>query len=333
MKLIYLEGYIHLIEPLGLVVHNNWEVGVVIPARNEEDYIGDVLSNIPHFVDNVVVVNDGSTDSTEEVANKFIDSKYNLTILQNNGKGVGSAIDRGHRQILEICKKPFVSVVMAGDGQMNPNDMENLILPIIAGHSDYCKGDRFIHPSGLGEMPTIRKYASLILAFFTSLASGLKISDPQCGYTATSFRVLETWDWKRSWKGYGYPNYWIINLTKRVWRISHVPVHSVYGSQGSAINNLSFFFKVGIMMAIQHHRRVFAKLFSRDINPHIIFAFISYFIGWVAIIPWISTDLERTLASRGVPIYLLVLIFWSAAHIFDKLSVKVSQELKNNASN
>jgi glycosyltransferase involved in cell wall biosynthesis len=312
-------------------VYNKWHVGVVIPARNEEDFIGDVLSSVPPFVDKVVVVNDGSTDSTGEVALEFSNKKYELTIIQNNGQGVGSSIDRGHRELLSQCETPFISVVMAGDGQMDPEDMENLLQPIIHGTADYSKGDRFLHPLGVKNMPIIRRLASLILSFFTTLAAGQKISDPQCGYTATSFQILQTWDWNKSWKGYGYPNYWLINLAKASWRISHVPVKSIYGSEISAIKNLSFFIKVGLMMAIQHHRRVFGKLFSKDINPHIILSFTSYFIGWIAILPWYSTDLERELVNRGIPIFAIVLVSWTAAHIFDRLSVKVSQELKLNA--
>ena len=315
----------------GMIVYNDWHVGVVIPARNEEDFIGDVLSGIPHFVDKVVVVNDGSTDSTGEVALKYSNQEYELSIIQNNGQGVGSSIDRGHRELLSQFDVPFLSVVMAGDGQMDPSDMEKLLLPIINRTADYSKGDRFIHHEGVKNMPKIRKLASLILAFFTTLAAGQKISDPQCGYTATSHQVLQSWNWEKSWKGYGYPNYWLINLARDSWRITHVPVKSIYGLEKSSIKNLSFFIKVGIMMAIEHHRRVFSKLFSKQINPHIILSFTSYFIGWVAILPWFSTDLERELVGRGIPIIAIVLVSWAAAHIFDRLSVSVSQELKQHA--
>ena len=314
-----------------MYVYNHWNIGVVIPARNEEDFISNVLQTIPSFVDNVIVVNDGSTDSTGEICERFLDSKYNLSILQNYGQGVGSSIDRGHQELLKISQKPFISVVMAGDGQMDPSDMENLIKPIIENKADYSKGNRFIHEKGTGQMPKIRKIASIILSFFTTLASGLRISDPQCGYTATSFRIIETWDWKKSWKGYGYPNYWIINLTKHCWRISEVPVKSIYGSEKSSINNFSFFVKVGFMMFIQHHKRVFSKLISKDVNPHTILAFVAYMIGWIVIIPNLSTDLEREFINRGVPTVILIIITWSCAHILDRLSVKVSQELKFNA--
>ena len=330
--LIFLTLYKYFIcELLGMYVYNHWNVGVVIPARNEEDFISRVLQTIPPFVDNVIVVNDGSTDSTAEICQQFLDSSYELSILQNYGEGVGSSIDRGHQELLKISQKPFISVVMAGDGQMDPSDMEAVIKPIIEGKADYSKGNRFIHENGTGQMPKIRKIASIILSFFTTLASGLRVSDPQCGYTATSYKIIETWDWNNSWKGYGYPNYWIINLTKNAWRISEVPVKSIYGLEKSGIKNFPFFISVGTMMLIQHHKRVFSKLFSKDVNPHTILAFVAYMIGWIVIIPNLSTDLEREFIDRGLPSFILIILAWSCAHILDRLSVKVSQELKHNA--
>ena len=330
-SLILLPTSVYLSNRLGKDVYNHWNIGVVIPARNEEDFISGVLQTIPTFVDNVIVVDDGSEDSTADICKQFLNSRYKLSIIQNHGNGVGSAIDRGHQELLDISDKPFISVVMAGDGQMNPDDMENLIQPIIQEKADYSKGNRFIHREGTGKMPLIRKIASIILSFFTTLASGLRISDPQCGYTATSFKILETWDWEKSWKGYGYPNDWIINLTKNSWRIKEVPVKSIYGSEKSSINNLTFFVKVGFMMFVQHHRRVFSKLLSKNVNPHTILAFVAYMIGWIAIIPNISTDLEREFIERGLPTIILIFIAWSCAHILDRLSVKVSEELKHNA--
>ena len=73
-------------------------------------------------------------------------------------------------------------------------------------------------------MPKVRKLASIILGFFTTLAAGRHVSDPQCGYTATSSRVLKEWNWSKSWKYYGYPNYWLIELSRRSFSIKEIPV-------------------------------------------------------------------------------------------------------------
>ena len=312
-------------------MHNGWHVGVVIPAKDEELFIGAVLDTIPNFVDSVVVIDDGSSDDTSKVAKTYQDKSYNLTVIRLEGKGVGGAIDAGHIEMLRNCPEPFVSVVMAGDGQMDPNDVTEVITPIIEQRCDYVKGNRFIHVDGVGNMPKVRRFASQILAFLTTLAAGIAVSDPQCGYTATSHKVLKEWNWAKSWDKYGYPNYWLIELSRLSFRVIEVPVKSIYGSEKSNLKMLRFLFSVGIMMLVMLHKRCLSMLFNRNVVPHSIFSLVAYSIGWIAIIPSISTDLEREIANSTSGIVFLVGMSWMAAHVFDRMAVKTRIELRKNA--
>ena len=312
-------------------MHNGWHVGVVIPAKDEELFIGAVLDTIPNFVDSVVVIDDGSSDDTSKVAKTYQDKSYNLTVIRLEGKGVGGAIDAGHIEMLRNCPKPFVSVVMAGDGQMDPNDVTEVITPIIEQRCDYVKGNRFIHVDGVGNMPKVRRFASQILAFLTTLAAGIAVSDPQCGYTATSHKVLKEWNWAKSWDKYGYPNYWLIELSRLSFSVVEVPVKSIYGSEKSNLKMLRFLFSVGIMMLVMLHKRCLSMLFNRNVVPHSIFSLVAYSIGWIAIIPSISTDLEREIANSTSGIVFLVGMSWMAAHVFDRMAVKTRIELRKNA--
>ncbi len=312
-------------------MHNGWHVGVVIPAKDEELFIGAVLDTIPNFVDSVVVIDDGSSDDTSKVAKTYQDKSYNLTVIRLEGKGVGGAIDAGHIEMLRNCPEPFVSVVMAGDGQMDPNDVTEVITPIIEQRCDYVKGNRFIHVDGVGNMPKVRRFASQILAFLTTLAAGIAVSDPQCGYTATSHKVLKEWNWAKSWDKYGYPNYWLIELSRLSFRVIEVPVKSIYGSEKSNLKMLRFLFSVGIMMLVMLHKRCLSMLFNRNVVPHSIFSLVAYSIGWIAIIPSISTDLEREIANSTSGIVFLVGMSWMAAHVFDRMAVRTRIELRKNA--
>ena len=312
-------------------MHNGWHVGVVIPAKDEELFIGAVLDTIPNFVDSVVVIDDGSSDDTSKVAKTYQDKSYNLTVIRLEGIGVGGAIDAGHIEMLRNCPEPFVSVVMAGDGQMDPNDVTKVITPIIEQRCDYVKGNRFIHVDGVGNMPKVRRFASQILAFLTTLAAGIAISDPQCGYTATSHNVLKEWNWAKSWDKYGYPNYWLIELSRLSFSVVEVPVKSIYGSEKSNLKMLRFLFSVGIMMLVMLHKRCLSMLFNRNVVPHSIFSLVAYSIGWIAIIPSISTDLEREIANSTSGIVFLVGMSWMAAHVFDRMAVKTRIELRKNA--
>ena len=325
-----LKGHVLDLREIGNLMEGEWSVGVVVPARNEAQFIRKVLETIPEVVDCIVVVNDGSTDATlEEI--KAAEIEGELIEVNLDGRGVGAAIDAGHQALIKHFDGPFVSVVMAGDGQMDPGDLLDLIAPVILGHADHVKGNRFTHSAGTKNMPLQRKLASKILSFATTLAAGQVVSDPQCGYTATSSEVLQQWNWERSWNGYGYPNYWLIELAKGGWRMLEVPVKSVYGRETSGIKRLKFFLSVGSMMAIEHHRRNFSWLFSRFITPHTLFALIAYAIGWIALMPNISTDIERELVLRGCPPVVLTVAAWSVAHFFDRAATSTVQELRLNA--
>ena len=308
-----------------------YSIGVVIPAKNEEQFIEQVVKTLPEFVDLAVVVNDGSTDSTRDILEK-IDAPVEMHCIHLTGEGVGAAIDAGHRFLLEHWEtEMFISVVMAGDGQMNPDEMELLLEPLLQQKAEHSKGNRFAHHQSLQKMPLLRRMASRVLSFFTGLASGQETPDPQCGYTATHCDVLREWNWEDSWKGYGYPNFWLIRLASLGVRVAHVPVEAIYGEEKSGIRKLRFFLSVGLMMGYQHHKRNISWIFSNRVTPHTLFAGIAYAIGWIALLPGISTDLEREIVSRGMNPIFLTLAAWMVAHVFDKGATRTVQELRQNA--
>ena len=251
-------------------MYQGMSIGVVIPARNEIDHLGDVLSSIPDFVDKVVVIDDGSTDGTGGLVTSE-------ELVRLEGEGVGAAIDNGHQKLLEIFEDDFISVVMAGDGQMDPDDMESLIKPIVKDRAHHVKGERL---DRAGKMPIFRRFGTILLSILSTLACGQTIRDSQCGYTATSSKVLRDWNWNSSWKGYGYPNYWLMRLSENGWRISHVPVRAIYEGQKSGIRMISFFPKVSFMLLIGLHARIIRNTVK---NPTIslLFTWVTYVIGWV----------------------------------------------------
>jgi len=282
-----------------------WHVGVVVPAHNEEKHIGNVIDGIPDFVDKVVVVDDGSTDDTAKIASP-------VEVVSLGGEGVGAAIDAGHRKMLELLNPPFISVVMAGDGQMDPEDLTNLLQPIVDEKAHHVKGERLDRKT---KMPLIRKIGTVLLGFFTTLACGQIIRDPQCGYTATSHEVLEEWNWNKSWKGYGYPNWWLMMLTSEGFRISHVPVKAIYSDEKSELKIIPFFAKVSLMLLIGLHSRMI-KWIPETIMAHPIpvLILILYSFGWIGII---YSILYTKLMLFGV------ILSWWACHRLDRIFVDV----------
>ena len=283
-------------------------IGVVIPARNEEAHIGKVLETLPEFVDHAVVIDDGSIDATYKMASTA-SSTAEVTILQTEGMGVGAAIDLGHQHLLKTIEGTFVSVVMAGDGQMDPNDLAAVVQPILDDEADHVKGNRMSTPADIEQMPNRRRRASRILGWLTTLASGRATSDPQCGFTATSSDLLQQWNWERSWRGYGYPNYWLIHLSSQGWRVQDVRVKAVYGSEQSGIKPVRFFASVGRMMTVEHHRRAFKHLFG---SVWMMLSFLFYIAGYGLGI----YGIEKPVALLGLP------LCWWMAHRLDRLAMR-----------
>ena len=251
-------------------MYEGWTIGVVVPARNEVEHLPNVLATIPKFVDKVVVVDDGSTDGTG-----LLVTDYELVTL--SGEGVGAAIDSGHQHLLRIIGGDFISVVMAGDGQMDPSDMKKLLDPIVKGNAHHVKGERL---DRAGKMPVHRRLGTFILAILTTLACGQTIRDPQCGYTATSSVILKSWNWSMSWKGYGYPNWWLMHLSELGWIIEHVPVKAIYEGQKSGIKILTFLPKVSLMLLLGLHARIIRNTIKRPSLPLLI-TWATYLAGWI----------------------------------------------------
>lgn len=263
------------------------QICVVVPAKNEEKFIGNVLENMPTFVDLVVVIDDNSTDNTGQIA-KVANVNFENIVVQGNGDGVGAAIDLGYRTAIErFGDETFLCAVMAGDAQMHPDDLISVCKPIIDNRADHVKGNRFLSPT-IRRMPLQRRIASKILSFGTSIASAMRIRDSQCGFTATRDSVLKGWNWENSWKSYGYPNYWIIECSRQFIRVKEVEVRAIYGEEVSGISPKKFFFTAFFILFKYHHSRAFYWLRN---NPNIfsLLSLIFYITGWLAIIyPLIS---------------------------------------------
>lgn len=235
------------------VVPSEWKVCVVMPARNEASHIDDAVSGLPDWVDRVVVVDDGSSDNTSELARGA-----GATVIHSGGIGVGGAIASGYRHLLasEIPGR-WCAVVMAGDGQMDPDDLPVILEPIISGNADFVKGDRSAHQEGLRAMPLRRRVGTWWLKHLTNLATGLGINDPQCGYTVCSDQMLKEWDWSGNWDGYGYPNWWLMRCVEHGVSICESPVRAIYAGQSSGIRILTFLPKVSLMLLAGLWRRGF----------------------------------------------------------------------------
>ncbi|HXS15899.1 MAG TPA: glycosyltransferase family 2 protein [Polyangiaceae bacterium] len=205
-------------------------VFVIVPAYCEQRLIQATIRSIPALVDAIIVVDDGSTDSTQAKVVELADERTHL-IAHDHNQGVGAAIYTGYAAA--IAMGADILVVMAGDNQMDGSDLEPLLRPLLIG-SGYVKGNRFLHPQ-VKHMPRLRRWGSRLLGYFTSWATGVRIDDSQCGYTAITRQAVLSLDLSRMWTGYGYPNDLLIALARRGVAIAQVPVRPVYAGEASGL--------------------------------------------------------------------------------------------------
>jgi glycosyltransferase involved in cell wall biosynthesis len=207
-------------------------IAVVVPAYNEARHIGRTLHGIPSYVDRIVVVDDGSYDETADEVQRGADARVTLLRHAAN-RGVGQALCTGYTHAFKDGAD--IVAVMAGDGQMHPDDLERLLAPLVEGAADYVKGDRLSHPDVFQRMPLARLLGNHVLSLGTRVATGLSIRDSQCGYTALHRRAAERLPWSKLWRGYGYPNHLLGLLSQTGARVRDIVVEPVYADEESGI--------------------------------------------------------------------------------------------------
>jgi glycosyltransferase involved in cell wall biosynthesis len=222
-----------LVIPESPSVYRGARVAVVIPAHNEERLIALTLGGMPGFVDDIVVVDDASTDGTVAAVRALADARIRLHSRRRNG-GVGAAILDGY--CLARAAGAVVIVVVGGDAQMDPAEMPQLIDAIIDRGADYAKGARLGHPEILRRMPPVRLAGNLALSWLTRLALGRDdVRDSQCGYAAVRADLVPALPFARLYKRYGFPNDLLSVLIERGARFQEVPVRPIYGCEESGI--------------------------------------------------------------------------------------------------
>jgi glycosyltransferase involved in cell wall biosynthesis len=253
-------------------------IAVIIPAYNEERLIGKVLKTIPTFVDHIVVVDDASSDQTDEVvkAHREEDARI-LYVRHSRNEGVGGTIATGYKWARD--HEVSISVVMAGDAQMDPEDLPKLLDPVVDGAVDYSKGNRLFTGKAWKVIPKTRYLGNGILSFLTKIASGYwHVADSQSGYGAVSLEVLKTLDLDRIYKRYGMPNDFLVRLNVYRFRVRDVPVNPIYGiGERSGIKIYKVVFTLSLLLLKLFLWRLKEKYVIRDFHPLVLF----YLLGFV----------------------------------------------------
>jgi glycosyltransferase involved in cell wall biosynthesis len=156
---------------------------VMIPALNEETTIAGVIRGIPPQIQgirkiDVVVINDGSTDRTKELA----EDAGAIVISHHKNRGVGRSYSTGLHKALSRGADIIVNI--DADGQFNPDDIPSLIAPILSGQAEFVTASRFKDPAKTPKMPFGRLYGNRLVARIISGIVGRRFYDVACGFRA-----------------------------------------------------------------------------------------------------------------------------------------------------
>jgi len=161
---------------------NHKHILAVIPCYNEELSIGTIVQKTKQYVDEVVVINDGSRDNTSQIAQEAGAS----VLIHKKNKGKSAALRTGFRYALANNYDYLVTI--DGDGQHNPEEIPKILKNIIENGSDISIGYRVGYST---EMPFWRRIGKRVLDYTTSYGGGGKVTDSQCGFRAFNKKAAE----------------------------------------------------------------------------------------------------------------------------------------------
>ncbi len=197
----------------------------VIPAYNEATRIDAVVRDALKFVDRVIVADDGSDDGTAEIAAKA--GAHVVRHAENCGPGAATMTG------IEAARRMGAAIIVTldADEQHDPKDIPAMIEPLKSGDVDVVFANRFApfdsaHGRGGNTIPFIRRVFNTIGNIVTLFATGMWVSDSQCGYKAFGAKAAHELKLKTS--GFEFCTEIVREAAAHHWRIRQVPVKVIY---------------------------------------------------------------------------------------------------------
>lgn len=204
------------------------KVIAVIPCFNEERFISGVVSRAKKYVDEVLVVDDGSIDNTSAVA-----EKAGAIVFKHPQKlGAGAGTRTGINEAL--VHGADIIVTLDGDGQHDPDEIPVIIQPIIDGQCDVVIGSRFLRTAAIARY---RKFGIAVITWAYNFGCAKKIVDAQSGFRAYSRKAAEALH--ITYPGFGFSIQTLVQIRKQGLKIAEQPISCIYHDAGSTLNPIA----------------------------------------------------------------------------------------------
>ena len=245
-----------------------------------------------------------------KIANENPEKDRIILINHLENGGVGAAIARGYKWCLD--HHIDCTAVMAGDGQMDPSELESICEPVINGDIDYAKGNRLIHRSAWLVMPKTRFIGNSILSILTKIASGYwHVSDTQCGYTAISLSALKAIRIHDIYRSYGMPNDLMVKLNIAFCTIKEVGIKPIYNvGEQSKMRVMKVIPRISWLLFKSFFKRLWIKYLFRDFHPLFLLYHFAFALGIITLPYIIKIGRIMLLTNDSVsPLTMLAFVF------------------------
>jgi glycosyltransferase involved in cell wall biosynthesis len=281
----------------------------IIPAYKEELALGSVILRTLKYVDKVIVVDDGSSDKTEEVA-KLAGADV---ISHHTNLGKGQALKSGFDKIISINNSIIddvknnnsnekiydVIITIDGDGQNNPDEIPKLIFPIESRNADVVNGSRYLEESEKDDTPFYRRIGQKVLDKATNISSGLNITDSQSGFRA--FSAISLSIFKLNVSGFAIESEMLSDAAEAGLKVVEVPITVRYDLKGSTENPITH--GVGVLLKIIKDIE-----FRRPLIYFTLPGFVIFLVGIVCVIWFLNDYLVGTSINFGPTVIAIMLV-------------------------
>lgn len=283
---------------------NRPRIAAAIPAFNEESYIGTIVLKTRQYVDETIVVDDGSTDGTADVARLA-----GATVIQHShNRGYGASI----KSLLAEAKKKDIGilVLLDADSQHNPDEIPELIKPISEGY-DLVIGSREEQKKNI---PRYRRGGQKVIGFFSRVLSGENLSDSESGFRVFSSKAIQVLELQEN--GMAISAETIARAAEKGLKITERPISIRYTADGSTLNPVVHGLGVlGRIMAMISEKR---PLFFFGISGAV-----SILLGLLAAVRGIDIVIGGGPAVTGYTLMAGLLLFVGVLSVFTGIILNV----------
>ncbi len=263
------------------------------------------------------------------VLNKDAKNSRVILIKHEKNGSVGASIATGYKW----CRDNNIdcTAVMAGDGQMDPDELESICMPVIDGEVDYVKGNRLKHRSATLVIPKIRFFGNSVLSLLTKIASGYwQVSDTQTGYTSISLEALRGINIYDIYPSYGCPNDILVKLNIANFAIREIPIKPIYDvGEKSKMKIFKVIPRISWLLFKQFWIRLYKKYLFRDFHP----LFLLYHLAILVLlinIPYANAVVRDVLLGEKVATNSLIAFMFLSITGFQSLFFAMWMDMMDN---